>query len=114
MLKANRDAQARAIKLCGGGSPSMRRHREDGGAADSGAGVSSGDAGSSGMTDYSQAIASPAPPPPPAVVKKDDKDEPTGLAGGIKPIGSTGTGPKPLNSDALRKRGGRAGSRSRR
>jgi hypothetical protein len=90
MSQANLDARAKAVRLCGGGAPGMRRHREDGGGT------------SGGLSDQAFSFAKPDPAPPTA--KSTDAKMPTVAV----EVGTTPTGaPKELNADALR-RGGRA------
>lgn len=94
MSKATSDARAKAVRLCGGGSPSLRRHREDGG----GTGEGGGSAASSGSDTNMPIQASFDVMPPPMKVADDkdpskpDKDNPSKKA--------TVTGPEPLNAQA--------------
>jgi len=101
MSKASNTARAKAIRLCGGGAPSMRKHREDGGSA--------GNGSSSGESNPAPVIM-PEPPPPPAADKAGAGEPTIGIKIGGPPAASTG--PRELNAGVMR-RGGRARSAAR-
>lgn len=99
MYKLNRDSQTKAVRLAGGGTTSLRKHREDGG------GTGNAGAAGAGSTDPLPMAPPPPLPPPPAVKAPDDK-----LVAGKLPdpmLAKSDMGPKPLNSQAVLRRGGK-------
>lgn len=101
MSAASTASRAKAIRLCGGGAPSMRKHREDGGAN------GGNDGGSSGGPVEAPIPVMPPPPPPVAAKSADDKDPTVSIKVGPEPLSA---GPKPLNAGVMR-RGGRTRSK---
>lgn len=100
MYEHNRSRQDKAVKLCSGGSPSMRRHRFDGGAA----AASAGD-GNPTMGNIASAPAAPPPVAPPiddgAMKAKPGENE---VINGVKPTEPVNP-VRPLNSSATDKLG---------